>query len=118
VYASDLDRFCVDATRDNARANDAIAHIVQAAGLSWTTQRFDLVVANLMSALLIALASQLAEATREGGTLVVSGISAPRADDVEAALQAAGFSTLHKREQDGDQRGDYTERWTAFVMKK
>jgi ribosomal protein L11 methylase PrmA len=47
-----------------------------------------------MSALLIALAPQLAGATRNGGTLVVSGISAPRADDVEAALQAAGFSTL------------------------
>jgi ribosomal protein L11 methyltransferase len=118
VYASDLDRFCVDATRDNARANDAVAHIVQAAGLSWTTERFDVVVANLMSALLIALAPQLAGATRNGGTLVVSGISAPRADDVEAALQAAGFTTLHKREQDGDQRGDYTERWTAFVMRK
>ncbi|HEX8237212.1 MAG TPA: 50S ribosomal protein L11 methyltransferase [Abditibacteriaceae bacterium] len=118
VFASDLDRFCVDATRDNTRANDAVAHIVQAAGLSWTTQPFDLVVANLMSALLISLAPQLAGATRDGGTLVVSGISAPRADDVEAALQAAGFATLHKREQDGDQRGDYTERWTAFVMRK
>jgi ribosomal protein L11 methyltransferase len=91
VYASDLDRFCVDATRDNARANDTTAHIVQAAGLSWTAHRFDLVVANLMSALLISLAKQLAGATRAGGTLVVSGISAPRADDVETALRAAGF---------------------------
>lgn len=118
VYASDLDRFCVDATRDNARANDAVAHIVQAAGLSWTTQLFDLVVANLMSALLISLAPQLAGATRDGGTLVVSGISAPRADDVEAALHAAGFTTVHKREQDGDQRGDFIERWTAFVLRK
>jgi ribosomal protein L11 methyltransferase len=118
VYASDLDRFCVDATRDNTRANNAAAHIVQAAGLSWTAQRFDLVVANLMSALLTTLAPQLAGATRDGGTLLVSGISAPRADDVEAALHAAGFATLHKREQDGDQRGDYTERWTAFVMTK
>ncbi len=118
VYASDLDRFCVDATRDNARDNDAVVHIVQAAGLSWTRERFDLVVANLMSALLISLAEQLAGATRADGTLVVSGISSPRADDVEVALHAAGFATVHKREQDGDQRGDFIERWTAFVMSK
>jgi ribosomal protein L11 methyltransferase len=118
VYASDLDRFCVDATRDNALANDAQCHIVQAAGLAWTQETFDVVIANLMSALLIALAPQLANATRAGGTLIVSGISSPRADDVEAALNAAGFTTQHKREQDGDHRGDFIERWTAFVMRK
>jgi hypothetical protein len=48
----------------------------------------------------------------------VSGISAPRADEVEFAMHAVGFNTQHKREQDGEVRGDYTERWTAFVFGK
>ncbi len=118
VWASDLDRFCTEATRDNARANGVAPHIVQARGVGWTAARFDVVVANLMSVLLIALAPELARATRSGGTLIVSGISAPRADEVEAALCQAGFTTQEKREADGEQRGDFVERWTAFVMKK
>jgi len=118
VVASDLDPWCVRATRDNAALNDVTIPVVQAAGLDWLRAPADLVIANLMSALLVVLAPQLARATRAGGTLIVSGISAPRADEVEAALRDAGFEVLEKREQDGEQRGDFTERWTAFVMRK
>lgn len=116
VTGSDLDPFCVAATRDNARDNAAMVHVVQAAGTAWTQQHYDIVIANLMSALLISLAADLAAVTRPGGTLIVSGISEPRAAEVEAALQAAGFSTVESRLMDGEQRGDYVERWAAFVM--
>jgi len=118
VIASDLDPWCVRATHDNAALNDVTVSVVQAAGLDWLRSPADFVIANLMSTLLVALAPQLARATREGGTLVVSGISAPRADEVEAALRDAGFKVIEKREQDGEQRGDFIERWSAFVMKK
>jgi nitrogen regulatory protein PII len=57
--------------------------------------------------------------TQSGGTLVISGISSPRADDVEAALQTVGFTRVIKREMDGESRADgYTERWTSFVLKR
>lgn len=118
VWAGDPDTFCVDATRENAVLNDVAMDVVQARGADWIESPFDLVVANLMSALLILLASQLAAATRSGGMLIVSGISSPRADEVEAALRQAGFQTLEKREMDGDHRGDFIERWTAFVLRK
>jgi ribosomal protein L11 methyltransferase len=118
VTGSDPDRFCVLATCENAQANDVRVQIVQAAGVEWARTQFELVVANLMSALLIALAPQLAAATEPGGTLIVSGISAPRADEVEVALHEAGFATIDKREMDGEQRGDFLERWAAFVMEK
>ena len=118
AIASDLDPWCVRATRDNAALNNVTLSVVQAAGLDWARKPFDLVIANLMSALLVTLAPQLARATREGGTLIVSGISAPRAAEVEAALCRAGFQVIEKREQDGEQRGDFIERWTAFVMRK
>lgn len=118
VTASDLDPFCVEATRDNTRTNEVTAHIVRAAGLQWTTGHFDFVIANLMSALLVALAPSLAAVARPGGTLIVSGISAPRAAEVEAALHEAGFTTIERRDQDGEQRGDFTERWSAFVLQR
>jgi ribosomal protein L11 methyltransferase len=90
----------------------------EAAGAAWTSEKFDLVIANLMSDLLIRLAPELRAVTKTDGVLIVSGISSPRADEVEAALAAAGFRRTLKRERDGDLRGDnengYLERWAAF----
>jgi len=118
VTASDLDRWCVEATTENTVANEVQVEVVHVADLDWVAEPYDVVVANLMSALLIGLAKDLAKVTREGGTLIVSGISAPRADDVEAALNGVGFTTVLHREEDGEQRGDFTERWAAFVLTK
>jgi ribosomal protein L11 methyltransferase len=118
VTASDFDPHCTSATRENAALNEAEFEVVQAAGLDWCNAQYDFVVANLMSDLLISLASEIARVARGGSTLVVSGISSPRADDVENALREAGFSTVEKREKDGEQRGEVLERWTAFVMKR
>ena len=99
-----------------------LEEVREIAGTDWALEThpngFDIVVANLMSALLIQLAPQLFAVVRSGGTLIVSGISAPRADDVESALHAAGFSALQKRERDGETRGDFLERWAAFVLRK
>jgi ribosomal protein L11 methyltransferase len=115
VTASDLDPHCIAATRENAVLNEVEIETVQAAGLDWVREPFPIVVANLMSDLLISLAPALARVA--GSTLIVSGISSPRADDVEAALQTAGFTRIEKREQDGELRGEIQERWTAFVFR-
>jgi ribosomal protein L11 methyltransferase len=117
VVASDLDPFCVDATKENADINSVAVEVHEEAGAAWTDEKFDLVIANLMSDLLIRLAPELAGACKPGAPLVVSGISSPRADEVEAALNAAGFVTQEKHERDGESRGDFLERWSAFVMK-
>ncbi|HEX8550758.1 MAG TPA: 50S ribosomal protein L11 methyltransferase [Abditibacteriaceae bacterium] len=118
VVASDLDPFCVSASEENARENGVEIEVHERAGAAWTKEKFNLVVANLMSDLLIRLAPELRAATEDGGTLIVSGISSPRADDVEAALVAAGFKREEKRERDGDFKpegnADYRERWAAF----
>ncbi len=116
VVASDLDPHCTSATRENAELNQVDFKVVEAAGLDWVSESFDVVIANLMSDLLISLAPELARVT--GQTLIVSGISSPRANDVEAAITAAGFTRLEKREQDGEQRGDVLERWAAFVFER
>lgn len=119
VVASDLDQWCIAATQENAAKNHVAieAHLV--AGLDWVEAPFPFVVANLMSDLLIRLAPELARVTQNSGVLLVSGISAPRAAEVEAALQNAGFATEIAQQMDGETRVEgWTERWAAFVLRR
>lgn len=67
---------------------------------------FDIVVGNLLAPTVIALADGLAAWTRPGGLLIASGVLAEQADDVGAALVAAGFDPPAV-EVDGD--------WVALV---
>lgn len=120
VVGSDLDEWCIAATRENAEKNGVVVVTHLAAGVNWVVEPYPFVVANLMSDLLIRLAPALAQVTRIGGTLVVSGISAPRAAEVEAALNGAGFKTQLARQMDGEARDEgeetWMERWAAFVF--
>ena len=122
VTSSDLDPWCVRATRENAALNDVQIEVVEAANLDWIAQPFDVVVANLMSNLLIQLAPEFARATRSGGLLIVSGISQPRAAEVEAALHKSGFKTRERRDGEGETRGEgdgnFTEWWSSFLLMK
>ena len=122
VVGSDLDEWCIAATNENAAKNNVAIEARLAANLDWASEPFPFVVANLMSDLLIRLAPELRRVTATSGTLVVSGISAPRADEVEAALNNAGFATQIARQMDGEVRAEsdetWTERWAAFVFKR
>ncbi|RYG62747.1 50S ribosomal protein L11 methyltransferase [bacterium] len=122
VTGSDLDPWCVEATLENAKLNEVEIEVHGDADLGWMKAPFPLVVANLMSDLLIRLSPELARVTEVGGILVVSGISLPRADDVEVALRSVGFETWQKRTMEGESRteGDssWTERWAAFTFRR
>ena len=122
VVGSDLDEWCIAATDENAAKNHVEIDAKLVADLDWVGEPFPFVIANLMSDLLIRLAPELARVTATAGTLVVSGISAPRAAEVEAALNGAGFETVVARQMDGESReeGDeiWTERWASFVLKR
>ena len=121
VVASDLDLWCIEATQENAKLNGVASQIEAklVADLGWVETPFSCVSANLMSDLLIRLAPELSRVTQAQGTLIVSGISAPRADDVRKALEAVGFHKEEKRERDGDARGDgWIERWSAFRFRR
>ena len=122
VVGSDLDEWCIAATNENAAKNNVSIEAKLVADLDWATEPFPFVVANLMSDLLIRLAPELRRITATAGTLVVSGISAPRADEVEVALNRAGFETIIARQLDGESRAEgdeiWTERWAAFVLKR
>ena len=120
VTGSDLDPWCVEATTENAKLNEVEIEVHGDADLGGMKAPFPFVIANLMSGLLIRFAPELSRVTQDGGTLVVSGISAPRADEVQTAIEKAGFSMQKKREMDGETRSEgqssWTETWAAFIF--
>ncbi len=101
----DTDPVAVEATLANAAANDLIkrvtAHLGTLPAEPSDGARYELVLANLVAALLIDLAEPLAAHVAPGGTLLASGIIEGRAEEVLAALTAAGF-VLEQRLDDGE----------------
>lgn len=62
---------------------------------------FDVVLANLVASVLIALAEPLAGELRPGGTLLASGIFVDREDAVREAFEGVGL-TVRARHAEGE----------------
>jgi len=99
----DTDPLAVAATLENAERNGLAGRLVASAGslLESPDERYPLVLANLVAAVLVDLAPRLAAHLAPGGTLLAGGILAPRADAVLHALRAAGLQVTDRRE-DGE----------------
>ncbi len=100
----DTDLLAVAATLANAEANDLADRVTAHEGslpAAPAREPYPLVLANLVAAVLIDLASPLAAHTAPDGTLLASGIIEGRADEVLAALTGAGFA-LEGRLDDGE----------------
>jgi ribosomal protein L11 methyltransferase len=69
----------------------------------------DLIVANIIARVLAALAQDMADALKPGGTLIASGIIADREQEVVDAFAAARLAPRERR-QEGD--------WVALVYQK
>jgi ribosomal protein L11 methyltransferase len=94
VEAIDYDPAAVRIAKQNARKNRT-RKIAVAAGdvLEWKPgRRFDVVLANLFSEVLISATPRIARATKPGGWFIFSGVLKKQAPEVAAALQKNGFS--------------------------
>lgn len=106
VIALDYDPDAVACTEDAARRN-AVTHGLDVR--QWDLEQhptvagapFEVVIANLTGALLVRLVAPLVALTTEGGTLILSGITAEEADSVIAAFAAAGCHLAARRDEDG-----------------
>ena len=97
VLAVDVDPIAVDATRANARRNRLARRIRAREGSSPSGEGpFDLVLANLIASVLIAIADGLVADLRPGGTLLASGIFENREADVTAAFRAHGLEIVNR----------------------
>jgi ribosomal protein L11 methyltransferase len=99
VDAVDTDPEAVAATAANAAANGFADRLsVQQGSLNGAAnESYPLVLANLVAAVLVELAPQLASYVAFGGTLLASGIIGERGPEVEAALAAAGLPCEERR---------------------
>ena len=92
VLGVDTDPIAVEATDANAARNGLAAAIMARAGsLPSGAVPHDMVLANLIASVLIALALPLREEVRRGGILLASGIFIDREADVRTAFAAAGL---------------------------
>lgn len=101
--ALDTDENAVQATMDNAERNGLGGRVRAARGTlpDVAAERYGLVLANLVAAVLVDLAVRLAAHLAPDGTLVASGIIEPRADEVVAAFASAGLRVVVRRD-DGE----------------
>ena len=102
VVGVDTDPIAVEATAANAQRN-RVARRVRAVEGSVPAPGgpFDLVLANLIAGVLVALAPALAEALRPGGRLLASGIFVDREGEVRDAFGTAGLGVV-ARTSEGD----------------
>ena len=106
VLGVDTDPIAVAATVANARRNGLARRIRARQGSIPTGERpFDLVVANLIASLLVALAGDLRDELVPAGRLLASGIFVDRESDVRRAFEAAGLAIV---------RADREGEWVAL----
>ncbi|HLO35898.1 MAG TPA: 50S ribosomal protein L11 methyltransferase [Candidatus Deferrimicrobium sp.] len=93
VLGVDTDPIAIEATVANAARNGLGERIVVRAGsLPSDDPPHDVVLANLIASVLVALADQLRDELRPGGMLLASGIFEDREAEVRAAFEAAGLA--------------------------
>jgi ribosomal protein L11 methyltransferase len=94
----DVDPQAVQASRDNALANQVVADFYLPENVSLS--QYDIVVANILTNPLRALAPLLADATKSGGRIVLSGILSEQADEVKH-LYSQWFEMVPAEVEDG-----------------
>ena len=88
LWALDIDPQALTATRDNAARNAVAARIdVLAADALPAAARADLVIANILAPVLVALAPRLLAALRPGGALLLSGLLQSQVAEVAHAFE-------------------------------
>lgn len=111
VDAIDIDPDAVAATEENARRN-GVADRVRAAVASidaWEGPPAPLLLANLLAAAHVALASTLTRAVAPGGSLIAGGLLAHEVPPVAGTFAAAGCWLAEVAEHEG---------WAALLLRR
>ena len=102
VVAFDIDGEAVRAAAENARLNGLSSRLHLVHGeLTALSGSWPLVLANVLAAPLMDMAPALARRVGRGGRLVLSGIRASLASDVEQAYRHAGMRPVGAHARDG-----------------
>lgn len=107
----DIDPVAVRVAKENAQLNNVSDKTEYVLGDldEKVTDKFDIVVANIVADAIIALSRSAGEHMKKDGYFLCSGIIDLRADEVELALKNQGFSILKKMTNNN---------WVAFLANK
>ncbi len=111
VFAVDIEPLSVEVSKENARINRVTFAAIAGRGIGVISKEgpFDVIVSNIISAVLIQMATEISEDLVAGGFWIVSGIIRDNWPDVLVAAADAGFSLREKIEEDG---------WVAATLVK
>ncbi|HJE92725.1 50S ribosomal protein L11 methyltransferase [Anaerotignum lactatifermentans] len=107
--AVDIDPNAIQIAYENSDRNDIdrnryhvkAGNILEDKGLqaSYSGKKYDLVAANIVADVIIALTKQVPDYIKDGGVFLCSGIITERKEDVLEALKAANFAVLDIKEK-------------------
>lgn len=109
VTCVDIDENCITTTRENLKRNgfgsdvsrtfcgNAISNGKLANAIA--AEQYDLIAANIVADVIIAMRDLFHRCLKPGGTLLTSGIIGPRATEVKEQLEAAGFTVCERFEK-------------------
>jgi ribosomal protein L11 methyltransferase len=109
VVAIDIEPISVEVAKENAAMNGVTIEAIVGVGVRslpssrWPTPdsaTYDVVVSNIISATLIAIAHEIAQVVRPDGKWIVSGIIEANWPDVLSASERAGFNLVKMIQED------------------
>ncbi len=115
IAAVDIDPNAVRIAQENAQKNgfSLRTHVGDVTGDATLEcaigDGYDLIVANIVADVIMGMRDILRRKLKADGILIVSGILAPRADEVQRSMLEAGFA-LERRAQSGD--------WVAMTLRQ
>lgn len=113
VHAVEVDEVAARALRENLHMNRVNESAVVSVGDFGSTgtggERYNLVIANIISSILTRLAKPICEAVDDGGQLLLSGVIEQHIENVRTVFKAEGMTIIDERQQ-----GD----WIAMLLER
>lgn len=110
AVAVDIEENAAAAARENAQKNNISSekYMVHCGNILCNDEladkidtKYDIITANIVADVLIAMKSCFARYIKEKGTLIVSGIIVERMDEVISAIESVGFTKFEVNEKEG-----------------
>jgi ribosomal protein L11 methyltransferase len=108
IHAVDTDPLAIDAAKRNAVLNKFENIVIAEGTISVSEGIYDIIVSNLVSEILIAIAPDIASRLKENGIAILSGMITGQEDEVIAAMLSEGL-TFREKHIDSD-------RWVSLVL--
>jgi ribosomal protein L11 methyltransferase len=110
IDALDIDHNSVRVAKENCEQNGTLnVNCRQSDLIAKADGKYDFISANIVADIIIRMAQNVGDFLKDDGTLVVSGIIEPQAQQVVSVFAEKGFVLIDKLDKND---------WNAFVFKK